>query len=105
MYRAWIETRLALAERHVTETRASIAVQRIKIASLEERKRAFSNREYGAGRASITERRVGDASSRSRTASPLDRESTRRRVAKVNEKAPASYRDWCQQTKRMRATV
>jgi hypothetical protein len=42
MYRAWIETRLALAERHVTETRASIALQRIKIASLEERERAHS---------------------------------------------------------------
>ena len=39
MYRAWIETRLALAERQVTETRASIALQKIKIASLKGRER------------------------------------------------------------------
>ncbi len=42
MYRAWIETRLALAERQVTETRERIAVQRIKIAELEGRERARS---------------------------------------------------------------
>ena len=42
MYRAWIETRLALAERQVTETRANIALQRIKITSLKQRKRAHS---------------------------------------------------------------
>ena len=42
MSRAWIEARLAVAERHVMETRASIAFQRIKIESLKGRERARS---------------------------------------------------------------
>jgi hypothetical protein len=35
MYRTWIETRLALAERHVAESRERVSQQRIKIANLE----------------------------------------------------------------------
>jgi hypothetical protein len=42
MHRAWIETRLALAERQVTATRASIALQRIKMAGLKGRENTHS---------------------------------------------------------------
>jgi hypothetical protein len=42
MYRAWIETRLALAERHVAESRERISRQRIRIANLERSEHAHS---------------------------------------------------------------
>jgi hypothetical protein len=94
MYRAWIEPRLALAERLVTETRASIALQRIKIAGLEQRKRTHS---LSANMArdllqSLKNELAMHLAERERLRHWIAKRPAGR-IARVNEKAPAAMSD------------